>query len=153
MVESIHSSIHRPTVVFICRFKCRLFNQMSQLATLITSFPITFITAENTKLRASITVQMTYCLFCLDSAVLLIYWISNIFPCLVKSKPVKQEVSCTFILPPMASIFCLCSSICHFQVVKRVESPHYNQQGHICTYVPTALKTLFNFQFHNSMSN
>ena len=39
----------------------------------------------------SITVQLTSCLFCLDSAALLML-ISNIFTCLVQSKPVKQEV-------------------------------------------------------------
>ena len=33
--------------------------------------------------------------------------IDNSFTCLVKSKPVKQEVSCTVILPPMASFLWL----------------------------------------------
>ena len=31
-------------------------------------------------------------------------WISNSFTCSVKSKPVKQEVSCTVLIPPMLSI-------------------------------------------------
>ena len=33
-------------------------------------------------------------------------WIGNSFPCLVKSKPVKQEVSRTVILPPIVSVLC-----------------------------------------------
>ena len=34
-------------------------------------------------------------------------WINNNFTCLVNSKPVKQEVSCTEILPSMASVLWL----------------------------------------------
>ena len=30
-----------------------------------------------------------------------------LFACLVKSKPVKQEISCTVILPTMASVLCM----------------------------------------------
>ena len=51
---------------------------------------------ENTNLRVSMTVQMTSCLFYVDSAVLLM-----LNEHLVKSKLVKQEVSHTVILPPI----------------------------------------------------
>ena len=48
------------------------------------------VEAESTNLRGRINVQLTFYLFCLDSAAL------N-FNYLVEAKPVKQEVSCTVI--------------------------------------------------------
>ena len=53
---------------------------------------------ENIKLRGSFTVRLTSCLFCLVR-LLCLYWINNSFTCLLKSKPVKQEVSRSVILP------------------------------------------------------
>ena len=65
--------------------------------------------SENT--RGSITVQLNSCLFCLgfyfawhSDALLMLN--EQQFTCLVKSKPVKQEVSLAVILPPMASVHC-----------------------------------------------
>ena len=68
---------------------------------------IKFVHPENTNLRASITVWLTFCLFCLDSAAMLCLCKFSIsFTCLFESKQVKQEVSRTVILPPMESILC-----------------------------------------------
>ena len=50
-----------------------------------------------------------YGLFCFDSAALLMLLITS-FICLVESKPVKQEVSHTVILPPMVSVLWLGNS-------------------------------------------
>ena len=60
--------------------------------------------AENTNFRGSITLQLTSCLLCLDSAALLMLNDLQFY----FFKPVKQEVSCTIILPPpMLSVLCL----------------------------------------------
>ena len=58
---------------------------------------------ENINLRGSITVPLTSCLFCWIQ-LLCLCWISNSFICLVKSKAVKQEISCTVILPVKVSV-------------------------------------------------
>ena len=63
---------------------------------------VTLNQPENTNLRGRITVQLTSCLFCFDSAALFSL-ISKKFTCLVKSKPVKQKVSCTVIRPPIVT--------------------------------------------------
>ena len=60
---------------------------------------------ESTNLRVSITVWLTSCLFCFDSA-LCSCWMKKQFTCLVKSKPVKQDFVHTVILPPMVSVLC-----------------------------------------------
>ena len=63
--------------------------------------------AENTNLRQeALTVFLTSGLFCMDSAALLCS-ITNRFASLVESKPFKQEVNCTKILPPLVSVICL----------------------------------------------
>ena len=60
--------------------------------------------SENTNLRESLTVQLSSCLFCLDLAALneqqrRVWQKFYLISCLVKYKPVKQEVSGTVILP------------------------------------------------------
>ena len=67
---------------------------------------------DNTYHRGgSISVQLTSCLFCLDSAALLMLNRKS-FTCSVLSKPVKQEVSRTQILPPMVRVLKVYFHIC-----------------------------------------
>ena len=68
----------------------------------------------------SVWIQLL-CLCCINSS----------FTCLDKSKPVKQEVSCTVILPPMVSVLCLVLVWCWLTVFIfcrfRTKSPtHFN---------------------------
>ena len=61
------------------------------------------VQAENTNLSESIIVQLTSCLFCMDSAALLMFSQQQLY-LFVESKPVKQDVSHTVILPPVVSV-------------------------------------------------
>ena len=61
--------------------------------------------AENTHKVGSITVRLTSCLF-VWIPLLWLCCISISFICLVESKPVKQDVSLTVILPTMVSVLC-----------------------------------------------
>ena len=56
--------------------------------------------ADNTNLRGRITVRITP-FYVVWIQLLCLCRLNSSFTCLVKFKPVKQEVSCTVILPPM----------------------------------------------------
>ncbi len=78
-----------------------IFNSQEQTLQLISYYFVVsqYMWAGNTK-RGSITVPLTSCLTGLESAVCLL----RIFVVICKtdqSKPVKQEVNCTVILPPL----------------------------------------------------
>ena len=89
---------------------------------LLTQMKETASTREH-NLRGSFTVWLTSCLF-FGIQLFCLCWISNRFTCSVKSKPVKQEVNRTVILPSMVSELCLDNQLYHFRAHIESKNAH-----------------------------